>query len=149
MKILSIIAILLFAQIAYSANLLSIREPILLDYGASPRLSVVFNHNTHKSVKCRTCHHIVDDQGQRYVKCTRDGCHALKGSRQRDIMSAFMAYHDRGTDVSCYGCHQEKRAEYPSFRGCQPCHMGPITRAAIEEANSHLNGDANKDVKQN
>lgn len=134
MRILSIIAVLLFAQTALAGNLISIRKPILLDYGASPRLAVVFNHSTHKSVKCRTCHHIADAEGQRFVKCTREECHSLKGSRQRDPMSAFMAYHARGMDRSCYGCHQKERKQYPSFRGCKPCHMGPITRAAIQKA---------------
>lgn len=134
MKILMTIAFLLCAQVALAGNLLSIREPILLDYGASPRLAVVFNHNTHKEVKCRTCHHIVDAQGQRFVKCTREECHSLKGARQRDPMSEFMAYHARDTDRSCYGCHQQERATHPSFKGCQPCHMGPITKANLQKA---------------
>lgn len=144
MKFLLAAVILLSAQIALAGNLLSIREPITLDYGASPRLAVVFNHNTHKSVKCRTCHHIADEQGQRFVKCTREECHSLKGSRQRNPMSAFMAYHARGVDMSCYGCHLQERAKYPSFKGCQPCHMGPMTRARIAEANAQANasGDA-------
>lgn len=134
MKILPfILAVLLIAQSANAGNLLSIRKPILLDYGASPRLAVVFNHSTHKEVACRTCHHIVDEEGQRFVKCTREECHSLKGSRQRDPMSAFMAYHAKGTDKSCYGCHLEERAKHPSFKGCQPCHMGPMTKASLEK----------------
>lgn len=132
--LIAICAALLIAQAAHAGNLLSIREPILLDYGASPRLAVEFNHDAHKSVKCRTCHHIKDAEGKRFVKCTREDCHSLKGSRQRDPMSEFMAYHARGTDKSCYGCHQMERAKYPSFRGCQPCHMGPMTRANIQKA---------------
>lgn len=134
MKILPVIAVLLLAQPVFAGNLFSLREPILLDYGASPRLAVTFNHNTHKTVKCRTCHHIVDEQGKRYVKCTQEGCHDLKGSKERNPMSAFMAYHAKGTDKSCYGCHRAERAKYPSFKGCQPCHMGPITKAAIAKA---------------
>lgn len=133
MKILPVIIILLFAQTAFAAKLHTIQEPILLDYGASPRLAVVFNHSTHKSVKCKTCHHIADEQGKRYVKCTREECHSLKGSRERDPMSVFMAYHAKGTDRSCYGCHLEERTAYPSFRGCQPCHMGPVTKASLQK----------------
>ena len=134
MKIFYALAILLIAPAAIAGNLYSLREPILLDYGASPRLYVTFNHNTHQTVKCRVCHHIKDAQGKRFVKCTQEGCHDLKGSRQRDPMSAFMAYHARGTDKSCYGCHQMERATYPEFKGCQPCHMGPFTKAAIQKA---------------
>ena len=133
-KILPFVIVLLFSQPVFARNLASIQEPILLDYGASPRLSVVFNHGTHTTVKCRTCHHIVDEQGKRYVKCTQEDCHSIKGSRSRDPMSAFMAYHEKGTDRSCYGCHMEIRASHPSFKGCQPCHMGPITRAKLEKA---------------
>lgn len=134
MKILAIIATLFIAQNAYADNLFALRKPILLDYGASPRLAVIFNHSTHKQVKCRTCHHIKDEEGKRFVKCTREECHSLKGARERDPMSAFMAYHTRDTDKSCYGCHQAERAKYPSFKGCQPCHMGPMTKAKLQKA---------------
>lgn len=134
MKILPLIIVLLISQAVYAGNLKETYKPILLDYGASPRLAVVFNHSTHKQVKCRTCHHMADERGQRFVKCTREECHSLKGSKQRDPMSAFMAYHAKGTDRSCYGCHLEERASHPSFRGCQPCHMGPITKAKLEQA---------------
>lgn len=128
MKFLSILVVLLAATPVLAGNLLSIRKPILLDYGASPQLAVVFNHDTHKSVKCRTCHHMADEDGKRFVKCTIEPCHSLKGARERDPMSAFMAYHARDTDRSCYGCHVAERAKHPSFKGCQPCHMGPMSK---------------------
>lgn len=134
MRILPVLFILLLSQTVIAGNLFSIRGPITLDYGASPRLAVVFNHDTHKSVKCRTCHHMADEEGKRFVKCTREECHSLKGSRERDPMSAFMAYHARDTDRSCYGCHLAERARHPSFKGCQPCHMGPFSRANLEAA---------------
>lgn len=134
MKFLFAITILLLATTANAAGFHTINKPILLDYGASPRLAVVFNHDTHKTVQCRTCHHIKDEQGKRYVKCTREECHSIPGARERDPMSAFMAYHAKGTDRSCYGCHLEIRTSHPTFRGCQPCHMGPITKAKLEKA---------------
>lgn len=117
---------------AYSANLFSIQKPIDMNYGSSPRFAVIFNHGTHKGVKCRICHHIRDDEGQRFVKCTREGCHDIPGARERDPMSMFMAYHARGTDRSCYGCHKMEADSHPEFRGCRPCHMSPQTRKAIE-----------------
>lgn len=135
MRIFVVIGILLLCGgIAFAENLNAIRRPLLLNYGASPLLSVVFNHNTHKEVKCRTCHHIVDTERKRYVKCTIEGCHALKGSYESNPMSAFMAYHAKGTDRSCYGCHLEERNKYTSFKGCEPCHIGAVTKAPIKKA---------------
>lgn len=134
MKFLWILPFLAFAQIAYAGDLISIRKPILLNYGAYPQLYVTFNHDTHKTVKCRTCHHIADEQGKRFVKCTREECHSLKGAKQRDPLSAFMAYHARDMDRSCYGCHQMERATHASFRGCQPCHMKQMTRDKLQTA---------------
>lgn len=134
MRVLLVIIALLTGTAVVAGDLFSVRKPILIDYGASPRLAVVFNHDTHKSVKCRICHHIADEQGKRFIKCTQEGCHSIKGSYQREPMSAFMAFHARGMDRSCYGCHLEERATHPSFRGCQPCHMGPLTKAALQKA---------------
>lgn len=133
MKFLPVIVVLLLAQTAFADNLYSLRKPILMDYGPTPQLYVTFNHSSHKRVACRLCHHMPNEEGKRFVKCTIEPCHSLQGSRQRNPMSAFMAYHDRESDRSCYGCHLEKRARHPSFRGCQPCHMGPLTRASLEK----------------
>lgn len=134
MKALIIIFVLLFATAAAAGSLYALRGPIFMDYGASPLLGVTFNHSSHKRVKCRTCHHMEDAQGQRYIKCTREECHSIKGGYKSNPMSAFMAYHALETERSCYGCHFEKRARHASFRGCQPCHMGPETREAVEKA---------------
>lgn len=124
---------LLFAVSSHAANLFSIKGPIDMNYGTSPRFAVIFNHSTHKQVKCRTCHHIKDEEGQRFVKCTREDCHSIPGARERDPMSMFMAYHAVGTDRSCYGCHRMEAKTHPQFVGCRPCHMGPLTRKALAE----------------
>lgn len=116
-----------------AASLTAIRGPIEMDYGASPRFAVTFNHSSHKNVKCRTCHHIRDKEGRRYVQCTIEECHSVSGARRRDPLSMFMAYHARGTDRSCYGCHKMEAAKHPEFKGCRPCHMGPLTRKVLAE----------------
>lgn len=121
------------ADAADSGNLLSIRKPIDMNYGSSPRFAVIFNHSTHKTVKCRTCHHIATENGKRFVKCTIEACHSIPGARQRDPLSMFMAYHARGTDRSCYGCHKAEAATHPQFVGCRPCHMSPLTRKELAE----------------
>lgn len=111
------------ARDAQMGPLKVLREPIKMDWGASPLLSVTFNHSTHKSFKCRLCHHMEAEDGGRYVACTTDGCHDIKGARERDPMSMFMAYHDPEAKRSCYGCHRKNAGKYPNFQGCRPCHM--------------------------
>lgn len=110
----------------------ALRAPITLDYGVSPRMAVIFNHSSHKGVKCVLCHHMETSDGARYAPCTNEECHSIKGARERDPMSMFMAYHDPATDRSCYGCHKREAAKYPTFRNCRPCHMSP--RAAQQMA---------------
>ena len=110
-------------------NLSNIKKPIELNGGTSKRMFVTFNHSSHKGVKCRTCHH----EGlpkDRYASCTNEECHSIKGARERDTMSLFMAYHSPDTDRSCYGCHRKLAGKYPNFKGCRPCHMSPQAREA-------------------
>lgn len=134
---LAIIAIVLgfgvnaFADSAHP-NLKNLDKPILLDSGTSKRMYVVFNHSTHKSVKCRTCHH-EGLPGNRYASCTNDECHSLKGASERDPMSVYMAYHAPDTDRSCYGCHKPLSGKYPGFKGCQPCHKTPFAQKTTAE----------------
>ncbi len=67
------------------------------------------------------------------MPCTNEDCHSIKGARERDPMSMVMAYHDPGSDRSCYGCHKKEAARHPEFRGCRPCHISPMARAAAAE----------------
>lgn len=123
----------LAAAPAQAANLKSIRGPIDMNYATSPAFAVVFNHSSHKQIKCRLCHHMEDEDGKRFVKCTIEPCHSTPGARERDPLSMFMAYHARDTDRSCYGCHKMEAKKYPEFRGCRPCHMSPQARKAMAE----------------
>lgn len=112
-------------------------NPIVIEGGESPRMSVVFSHKTHKGkgFSCQTCHHETSADIP-YSSC-REECHSTPGARERDSMSMFMAFHARGTDRSCYGCHSRLAAEYPgsypAFKGCQPCHSAK-SREAVDAA---------------
>lgn len=102
----------------------ALRKPIDLDYGQYPLLSVIFNHSSHKKVKCITCHHIKNAENKLYTPCTNEDCHSLKGPRDTQPMSMFMAYHAPSSSHSCYACHVREAANHPNFKGCRPCH-GP------------------------
>lgn len=103
-----------------------VTNPIVIPDGESGRMSVTFNHSSHKAVSCMTCHHTKDEAGEtRYVACRT--CHNQPGAKNRHYMSTFMAFHAKDSVSSCYGCHSKKRAEQPEkyaakFSGCYPCH---------------------------
>lgn len=113
-------------------SLFKYTQPIELNDGTSKLMHVTFKHTDHKGIKCRNCHHEGLDTN-RYASCTNELCHSLKGARERDTMSLFMAYHSPD-ERSCYGCHSKLAAENPNFRGCRPCHMSPQARIAVEQA---------------
>lgn len=98
-----------------------LKTPIELRSGASDHMHVIFRHTSHKGVKCAFCHH-ASPSDKPYVSCTTEECHSLKGARERDTMSVFMAYHSRESERSCYSCHKARSAEHPEFTGCRPCH---------------------------
>lgn len=120
------------ANITHGRNLMDLNKPMELNAGKSPKMFVTFNHSSHKSVACRTCHHM-GLPGNRYATCTNAQCHALNGASERSPMSVYMAYHAPNTDRSCYGCHKTLKGKYPSFKGCQPCHMTPQGRKQAAE----------------
>ena len=112
-----------------------LKNPIEMNGGSSPRMAVTFNHSSHKGINCRLCHHMETSEGDLFVPCTNEEFHATPGARKRDTMSLFMAYHDKNTDRSCYGCHKKEAAPRPQFKGkgCRPCHMSPQARVAAAE----------------
>lgn len=108
-----------------------IKDPIVLESSVSPLLNVTFNHSTHRSVPCRTCHHEEGSEGW-YVSCSE--CHFIEGPRQTEVESSFHAFHSKESARSCYGCHQKMAAErpqdFPHFTNCRPCHMTDEARDA-------------------
>ncbi|WP_300848284.1 cytochrome c3 family protein, partial [uncultured Bilophila sp.] len=85
-----------------------IRNPLTLEASRNPKMNVVFNHATHKRVRCQTCHHEQpSDISAKYVGCgASEECHYIKGSKERDVQSLFWAYHTKNTERSCYGWHR-------------------------------------------
>lgn len=105
------------------------RKPIVLESTVSPLLNVTFNHRTHMSVPCQTCHHAEGSAGK-FTPCRE--CHDQPGPRNQDVDSQFQAFHAKNSDRSCYGCHT-KMAEanpkaFPHFTNCRPCHMSDAAR---------------------
>ena len=95
---------------------------------AGAKKAVIFNHSTHTSVECVTCHHPVKEQ-ENYAKCATAGCHddlqAKKGTS-----SLYAVVHTRkGLKYqTCMECHQKIVAEKPELKkeltGCakSKCH---------------------------
>ena len=100
--------------------------------GSNPKKVVKFNHSTHKDVTCDTCHHkprcaichySPSLEKSPYASCSTEGCHTVQG-RSNQENSRFMAFHDRDSVRSCFGCHQSLSEKYAEFKGCRPCHPG-------------------------
>lgn len=138
MKYVSLCLLLLalvFCGTAHAENFKAISEslkkPILLDDGESPRMNVTFQHSSHRGIKCSFCHHAAPSNGPVYSSCAgNEECHYLKGSKERDVQSVFMAYHSKDSERSCYSCHKKLASKYPAFRGCQPCHSAQAAAKA-------------------
>jgi len=102
------------------------QESVVFEIKDTPELSVVFDHKAHGEVGCMVCHHKPrcaichynpKDKQPPYASCSTAGCHQAEG-RSLDPQSRFMAFHDRDSGRSCFGCHvAEGRAD-----GCRPCH---------------------------
>lgn len=116
-------------------NLKNLDKPILLNAGPSKRMYVIFNHSTHKEVKCRTCHH-EGLPGNRYASCTSPECHAITAPSSREPLSVYMAYHAPDTQRSCFGCHKPLAGKYPGFKGCGPCHKSGRMMKGQEQADN-------------
>lgn len=65
---------------------------------------VIFNHSTHGSVECGTCHHKVNNENT-FAKCGTAGCHELK--IEGNIPSYKDVMHNKKSDISCLGCHSQ------------------------------------------
>lgn len=89
-------------------------------------MDVVFNHSSHRRVRCQTCHHALpSDIDAKYVSClaARRGSHSVPRGDDGVAPSLFKAFHAKDSDHSCYGCHMKKRKQYTGFqKGCLPCH---------------------------
>lgn len=69
---------------------------------------VVFNHSTHTSADCQTCHHTWD--GAAPIKsCAAAGCHDNFDKKDKSVHSYFKATHNRRAKEvpSCVSCHKK------------------------------------------
>ncbi len=133
--VLALTAFALLVMPAYAAEQLSPellekqKQPIVMGAAAHPRMHVLFKHVRHKKIDCGVCHHMEDFDGNIFVSCSSEGCHADKDRKSREIDSYFMAMHNPESDHSCLGCH---KAEEPNNRrvrdlgGCHTCHNSRV-----------------------
>lgn len=81
-------------------------DGIVLDHTDDPKgYTTTFNHTTHASVDCTTCHHMEGDQ--QYASCVAEGCH--DAADKKADMSWYKVVHDRkaGAKPTCVSCHLE------------------------------------------
>ncbi|QJT07481.1 cytochrome c3 family protein [Oceanidesulfovibrio marinus] len=66
---------------------------------------VTFNHTSHASVDCTTCHHQEGDK--QYASCVTEGCHSAT-DKAADL-SWYKVVHNRkaGVKETCMSCHVE------------------------------------------
>ena len=83
---------------------------------------VVFPHKAHavdQKIECKTCHHKDADPAKAVVSCYN--CHKAAADAATKAPDAKTAFHTR-----CQGCHKEKAAANPNFKGpttkCMDCH---------------------------
>ena len=104
-------------------------EPITITASEDPAMTVTFRHSDHKGPSCVLCHHKVTANGERLTSCSAPGCHVLPG-KSSDPTSLFQAFHSKGSERSCYGCHLEKRARFDGVKGCTTCHEQRVETVA-------------------
>jgi len=118
-------AVLAFAQQGMVASIDAPADDMEINFiaGNSERnLGVVFNHSSHESVDCFTCHHknTVADTPE---ACSN--CHNDKNPNAQGDKSFFRAMHVKNAErTSCLSCHQEEFTGDKSMTGCaaSACH---------------------------
>lgn len=105
------------------------REPVELSGSPDTAMHVFFRHSDHKNMPCAVCHHLVTPTGDRYTSCGGNvACHHIPGT-STDVRSRFMAFHDRDSERSCYGCHFKERGRFEDVKGCTVCHTQQAAQA--------------------
>lgn len=84
---------------------------------ATQKKVVVFNHTTHKEVKCGECHHPVKGV-ENFQKCATAGCHDNMDRKDKSERGYYQAMHgkDSKTVKSCVACHIEVVAAKPDLK---------------------------------
>ena len=85
-------------------------DGLKMEKGKQP---VVFNHSTHKEVKCGQCHHKVDDK-ENFQKCGTAGCHDSMDRKDKSPKGYYNAMHGKNLKfTNCMTCHLEVAAKMP------------------------------------
>lgn len=84
---------------------------------ATQKKVVVFNHTTHKELKCVQCHHMVEGK-ETFQKCASAGCHDNMDRKDKSERGYYQAMHGKdGKNVkSCVACHTEVAAAKPDLK---------------------------------
>ncbi|MCA1944283.1 MAG: cytochrome c3 family protein [Desulfovibrio sp.] len=98
--------------------------------GGDKNLVVIFNHSTHKDVKCEDCHHMPGEK--QYAGCTTDGCHNILDKADKSVNSWYKVIHDAKAETkpTCISCHKDLAGEDKDLKkkltGCKgsACHPG-------------------------
>ncbi len=102
-----LILMLALAVFAFAAPVLA-APPVPKDGYVMNKTSkkVIFNHSTHTSASCESCHHPVNGT-PRYEPCATAGCHPNTDPKAKGIDSYFQAMHKRAGNKfdSCVSCH--------------------------------------------
>ncbi|MFO8033437.1 MAG: cytochrome c3 family protein [Desulfohalobiaceae bacterium] len=133
-SLLSVCTLLVFTLAGLQAYDFEVPESMVMDHSEgeteNPQYSPTeMPHKTHEAAveDCQSCHHMWEDESEPPQKCTDSGCHDLlgaKGSDMKEVNSAYYAFHERGSEHSCIGCHQElkKAGEDTGPLPCNKCH---------------------------
>lgn len=98
--------------------------------GKGSKGEVIFNHTTHKTVECGTCHHPVEGK-EDYRPCSTAGCHDVFGQKAKGVNSYYQAIHKRKDPQhqSCLACHYKEAGEDQEklklLKNCKLCHQAP------------------------
>lgn len=82
------------------------QDGIKLVRTGNEKKAVVFNHSTHKDVKCVDCHHLVEGK-EDYRPCATAGCHDNFDQKDKSVNSYYQAMHKAKNPKhqSCVSCH--------------------------------------------
>jgi hypothetical protein len=102
----------LFAALAFPAIFAFAAQPPVppdgLKLDKNPKQVVIFNHGSHKDIKCGECHHMVEGK-ENYGKCFDAGCHDVMDRKDKSAKSYYNVAHAKsGTKFStCVSCHMQ------------------------------------------
>lgn len=107
MKKLFIGGVLLLST-AFAASAFAAQPEVPADGIKMNRMSkvVIFNHSTHKDIKCTDCHHPVDGK-EDFRSCATAGCHDNFDKKDKSVNSLYQAVHKAKDNKfnTCVACH--------------------------------------------